>query len=214
MSAQAQLLNEIGGTLGGVNYSGDIGDETYIMPNEAAGGIIYRRNLNSRITIRGTYTYYTLSDADSLSNNTVRQRRNYSFTNAVNELALGVEFNFFDYDVTNPDSNFTPYVFFELAGLSHREVAHYDPVNGSTFNNSYTYAIPLGVGFKTGLSREFGISLELRARYAMTDQLDYTTTEVEALNVGNSRYNDWYFFTGVMLTYSFQRPPCAVKPNY
>ena len=214
LSSQAQLLNELGVSVGGANYSGDIGDEYYIMPNRLAGGLIYRRNLNSRITLRASYTFYNLAEADSLSTNIVRQRRNYSFTNLVNEGTLGVEFNFLDYDITNPNSNFTPYIFFELAGINYSEIDHYDPQGGSTFKSSFSYAIPLGLGFKSSLTRQFGIALELRARYAMTDQLDYTTETIDALNLGNPRYNDWYFFTGIMITYSFQRPPCAVKPRY
>lgn len=213
---QAQLLNEIGMSFGGANYSGDVGDEQYVMPNKLAGGLIYRRNLNSRISLRGTYTFYVLSDDDKLSSNIVKQQRGYSFTNNLNELALGIEFNFLEYDITHPNKDYSPYLFFELAGFNYKTVSSQNTDGTHNFQSDFALAIPLGVGFKAGITREIGVGIEFRARYALTDELDYTSTEINSLDLDLSKRidNDWYFFTGILLTYSFQRPPCAVKPRY
>lgn len=212
---QAQYLNEFGFLIGGSNYSGDIGDETYIKPNTFAGSLLYRRNLNSRLSLRGTLSYYTLKDSDRNSSNPVRQERNVSFTNNLTELAVGLEINYLDYDITKYQNPFTPYLFVELAGYHYSQLDADAAANGvKKFNSAFGYAIPLGIGFKSRITRNIGFVAELRARYAMTDDLDYENNTIPEFDFGNTRYNDWYFFTGIGLTYSFGRPPCAVSPRY
>ena len=56
--------HEIGFFAGGSNYVGDIGSTNYIYPNEFAGGLVYKYNLNPRIALRGTYTYIPVSGND------------------------------------------------------------------------------------------------------------------------------------------------------
>jgi hypothetical protein len=209
----AQLLNEVGFFVGGTNYSGDIGNEAYIAPNKVGGSILYKRNINSRISLRGTFSYLPISDSDLKSSNVVRQLRGYSFSNTIYEIAVGMEFSYFDYDITSPSHTATPYILLEFAGF-------YYNVASSQINNSYNYAskvayaIPFGLGFKSKLSRNFAYALEVRARYTFEDDLDYNNDRIYNLRFGNSNTNDWYFFTGLSVVYSFGRPPCAVSPQY
>lgn len=209
----AQYLNEIGIFGGGSNYSGDIGNETYIKPNSPAGGIIYKRNLNERISLRGTFSLYNITDNDANSFNPKRQLRGYSFSNTISEVALGVELNYFDYDITSHDNTYTPYLFFEVAGFHYYFI---NSIDGATYNyaSKVGYAIPLGIGFKSRISRRVSYAVELRARYALADDLDYNNENYQSLRFGNPNTNDWYFFSGIGITYSFGRPPCAVEPQY
>lgn len=211
--SQAQYLNEIGLFGGGSNYSGDIGNELYIMPNKVAGGLIYRRNVTPRLTLRGAVSIYPLKDDDVNSFNPVRQKRGLKFSNTLSEVALGMEFNYLDYDITSSSNIATPYLIFEVAGYYYHVVS--SVTNGNyNYSSSIGYAIPLGIGFKSKITRRFAYAVELRARYALTDDLDYSDEKIYNLNFGNSKNNDWYFFTGIGITYSFGRPPCAVQPRY
>lgn len=211
--SKAQYLNEIGLFGGGSNYSGDIGNEIYIMPNKVAGGLIYRRNLNTRLTLRGTGSIYPLKDNDANSLNPVRQERGFKFSNTLYEVALGLEFNYLDYDITSSSTIATPYLIFEVAGYYYNVVS--SVTNGNiNYTSNIGYAIPLGIGFKSKITRRIAYAVELRARYALTDDLDFSDEKISKLNFGNTKNNDWYFFTGVGLTYSFGRPPCAVQPRY
>lgn len=214
ISAQAQYLHEVGFFVGGSNYSGDIGRETYIYPNSFAGGVIYRRNLNNRLTLRGTMSVYPITDSDLNSSNPARQERGISFTNTISELALGVEFNYLDYDITSRSDSYTPYLFFEVAAFHYSVVSSINADNTYNYSSNVGYAIPLGIGFKSRISRRLSYSVELRTRYALADNLDFNEENIPELNIGNPKTNDWYFFTGVGLTYSFGRPPCAVQPRY
>lgn len=209
----SQYLNEIGVFGGGSNYSGDIGREMFIYPNSLAGGIIYRRNLNERISLRGTMSIYPLKDSDKNSSNPVRQARGFSFTNTLAEATLGVEFNYYDYDITSYDKRFTPYIFAEVAGFKYSTIGSITDGEKS-YNSAMAFAIPIGFGFKGGIDRNWGWATELRTRYALVDNLDFNNTKIPSLNFGNPDTNDWYFFVGVGITYSFGRPPCAVPPQY
>ncbi len=211
----AQLLNEIGVFVGGSNYSGDIGNELYIFPNKVGGGFIYKRNINSRISARASYSYLPIADNDLNSSNVVRQTRGptgkgYNFTNKIKEIAIGIEFNYFDYDVMSIYNGFTPYIIIEFAGFYYKNSTDFID-NEAVLGNKFSYAIPFGVGYKSKLTDYLGYALELRGRYTFEDDLDYNNQEFAQLRYGNKNTNDWYFFTGISLTYSFGRPPCAVS---
>ena len=49
-------LHEVGATIGGSNYSGDIGSSTLVIPNAPAFGLIYKYNRNPRISYRASFT--------------------------------------------------------------------------------------------------------------------------------------------------------------
>ncbi len=207
INTNAQLLNEIGVFVGGTNYSGDIGNEFYIFPNKIGGSFMYKRNINSRFSARASYSYLPIADNDANSFNTVRQNRNYSFTNTIHELAFGIEFNYFDYDIMSVLNGYSPYLFVEFAGF-HYKVATSTVDEKVGYGNKIAYAIPFGIGYKSKITDTIGYALELRARYTFEDDLDYNNEDFKDLRFGNPNSDDWYFFTGVSLTYSFGRPPC------
>jgi len=196
---QAQLLNEIGFFAGGTKYIGDVGNEDYLIPNDIGGGLVYKRNMNSRISLRTTASYFRIKGNDANSSNIVRQKRDYSFSNRIIELAFGLEFSYFDYDITSYKHAYTPYLLVEVAGVDY----------STATNHKISYTIPFGVGFKSKITNHIGFALEMRSHFTFEDDLDKTP-----LNFGNPNGNDWYFFTGASLVYSFGRPPCAVNRVY
>ncbi|WP_347175468.1 DUF6089 family protein [Polaribacter uvawellassae] len=202
-------INEIGVFIGGSNYVGDVGRSTYIYPNNFAASLIYKHNLNPRVALRGTLSYLPINGDDSESSNLVRVNRNFKFNNSIKEVAIGVEYNFFEYDMTSEDKIYTPYILLEVAAFG------YDSVESEIIPGQYnlktkiSYAIPFGLGFKGKLGDNVGFSLETRIRYTFTDDLDYTTSNIPSLNFGGNS-NDWYMFTGISLVYAFGRPACYV----
>lgn len=58
--------HEIGVSVGGVNYIGEIGSTQYIQPRHLEVGIIYKRNFNDRIGIRAIYSMGKLSGNDEM----------------------------------------------------------------------------------------------------------------------------------------------------
>ena len=92
---------EVGITLGGSNYVGDIGSTNYINPNKLAGNVFFKYNYNPRFAIRGTYSYLPIkgNDADAATN--FRQNRGLYFSNTIHELSAGIEYNFYEFDITS-----------------------------------------------------------------------------------------------------------------
>ena len=213
-SSKAQLY-EIGVFVGGSNYIGDIGPETYINPNELMGGIIYKWNLNPRMSIWGTFTYAGISSSDLDASNTARYNRGIGFTNTIKELAVGIEYNYFEYNIDNFRKTQTPYLLFEVAAFNYKTVSKEIGPTGSQqyeYKSKTSFAIPFGIGYKTKLFQDFAIALELRARYTFVDDIDYNNTKIDSLKFGNPNSNDWYMLSGITLTDSFGRPPCYATP--
>ncbi|MEO8253074.1 MAG: DUF6089 family protein [Flavobacterium sp.] len=209
-SLQAQI-HEIGIFLGGSNYIGDVGKTNYIAPNEPAFGILYKWNKSPRHSWRVSYMQSSISADDADSKEVSRNQRGYHFENNLKELSLGLEFNFFDFNLHNLEQQFTPYVASGINFLNYDDL--YVDINGDTQKNKgkNSIAIPITIGVKTTLSRRLILAAEVGARYTFTDNLDGSNPKEERLSTlrfGNLNNNDWYVFSGITLTYTFGQKPC------
>lgn len=201
-------INEVGVFLGGANYIGDVGPTDYVAPNDAAFGLLYKWNRSPRHSWRASFTYANISSKDSESGVSGRKERDYKFENTVKELSLGLEFNFFDFNLHEPDFKITPYVY---GGLSYFWSDELYIANGRTRrgDSKGNLAIPMTVGVKTNIIENFVIGFEVGARYSFTDNLDGSNHKDYPQNAfGNLESNDWYVFTGFTLTYTFGLKPC------
>jgi hypothetical protein len=211
ITAKAQI-NEIGIFAGGSNYIGDIGSEYYINPNNFMAGIIYKWNINPQMALRGTFTYAELSADDANATNSARQQRGLRFTNSIKELAVGLEYNYFSYNISNHRQKQTPYLLVELAVFNYKVVTEEVAPQQYNYGSKTSVAIPFGVGYKFRIAPSVAMAFELRATYTFTDEIDYNNWEIDSLTFGNPNNNDWYVFTGITLTYAFGRPPCYATP--
>jgi len=198
---------EIGVSLGGTNYVGDIGSTSYINPNKLAGTVFFKYNYNPRVALKATLSYLPIAGDDAKAGSNFRNNRELSFSNTINEVALGLEFNFYEFDISSDDKSWTPYILAELAAFN------YGIIVGETATvnkNKTVLALPIGIGFKSKLIGNLAFSLETKFRYTFEDDLDFISENNLDLNIeGNS--NDWYMFTGVSIIYTFGRPACYTK---
>lgn len=209
LTLEAQI-HEIGVFLGGSNYIGEIGKTTYIAPNEAAFGILYKWNRSPRHSWRISYTQSRITANDKNASEPARIERNYSFENNIKELSLGLEFNFMDFNLHDSKRKITPYVYSGLSYL-HYEGLYFlngDPDKDQSYGS---IAIPMTIGVKAKVMDHLILGLETGARYTFRDDLDGsnpTNSKYESLKFGNINSNDWYVFTGFTLTYTFGNKPC------
>lgn len=178
------------GLLGGVTYyNGDLNPARQFFLVKPAGGIFYRYNFNTRMSVRGNIIYGGVEGDDSKSTDTFALRRNLSFNSMLLEFSGLFEFNFFNYVLGNPDYPFTPYVF---AGASLFRFNPKAEVNGENIalqplgtEGQGTTAYPdrtryslinptllFGLGIKVNIIRNFGLGLEWGMRRTFTDYLD------------------------------------------
>ncbi len=144
-------------------------------------GFVIKKNMHPRIAYRIA--------ANHLNTNTSK------FT----EISAGIDFSFTKYNLVRA-GNFrkgTPYVIFEVAGLS------FD--NGT--DKKFTLALPFGVGYKKTVAKNFIASVEAKARIALTDVLDNAHETAQANFVKrNTTTLDAYYYLGVSLYYTFGWP--------
>jgi hypothetical protein len=203
-------IHEIGVFVGGSNYIGDVGPTTHIAPNEPALGLLYKWNKSPRHAYRFSYTQSKISSNDLDSKEPSRNQRGYRFENSIKEVSLGLEFNFFDFNLHDSARKFTPYVY---SGISYFRYDELYILSGKTQKDKSdgSFAIPINLGIKSNISPRIIVALEVGARYTLTDNLDGSNPENENLNMlrfGNINNNDWYVFSGLTVTYSFGNKPC------
>lgn len=203
-------IHEVGVFAGGSNFIGDVGATNYIKPNEFAWGLLYKWNKSTRHAWRASFTSAKITGSDDKSGMSSREQRNYDFENTIKEASLGLEFNFFDFDLHDLDRQFTPYVFL---GLSYFRYESQYVLNRTTYvdEKNSSLAIPMALGLKTSLTPKLVLGLEVGVRYTFADDLDGSfpkNNDFKHLRFGNINSNDWYTFSGLTLTYTFGENPC------
>ncbi|MBT8319458.1 MAG: hypothetical protein KJP01_04940 [Gramella sp.] len=207
---------EVGAFAGGANFIGDVGRTNYILPNSPVGGLVAKWNRSARHALRLSLLYAEISADDTKSSDTRRQQRGYSFENTIAEASLGIEFNFWDFDLTEPLPQSTPYLY---TGITYFRADHVWLKNGRANNlvnegTNWEFAIPMVMGYKEAVTEHIIGAFEIGARYTLTDNLDgswpeeYLGRREPSAEFGNRNTNDWYVFTGITFTFTFGRKQC------
>ena len=203
-------IYEVGFTYGKSNFIGDVGNTIFINPKDDAFGAILKWNRSSRHSYRFSYNISKLSANDLKSNDPRRIERGFNFETPIKELSLGMEFNFFDYDLHDFDTLFSPYIY---SGIIYTIFDEQLLINNSIINsgkNKSTFGVPMVFGLKYRILDKFILSFEIGARYTFTDKIDGNSVISDDLNYnfGNINNKDWYMFSNFSLTYTFGRNPC------
>jgi hypothetical protein len=195
-SADSQVFTKYSelGLFGGVSYYlGDLNPGKQFFMVRPGVGLVYRYNPSKRFTweIHGLYSSVQAEDARSSKDNQVS--RNLSFRSQVIEFAGTLQFNFFNYEIGNPETPATPYIFGGIGIFRYNPKADFEgdwialqPL-GTEGQGSTTYAsrkpysliggtIPFGVGVKFHAFNRLGFSLEWGMRKTFTDYLDDVST--------------------------------------
>jgi hypothetical protein len=208
--AEAQI-NELGLWAGGANYVGDVGPTNYIAPNDLAIGLLYKWNRSPRHSWRASFTYARIGADDADASAAGRKQRDNEFENTIKELSVGMEFNFFDFNLHESGFKMTPYIYSGLSYFWYDEKYMGNNREAADYDNGSSLAIPMTVGIKTHIAPHLVLGLEAGARYTFTDNLDASNPDDDAYasrRFGNLESNDWYVFTGFTLTYTFTNKPC------
>lgn len=202
MQVRAQTYftsTEIGISLGGSQYFGDLNDRYGFKTIGFAGGLYARKHLNNYISLKLGAYYTQLSYADKLNDDLFQQQRNLDFTSNVVEMSFQAEFNFFKFVTGDPYHRFTPYL---TGGLGAFMFDPYTTYLGTKYNlrplgtegqnlgfddrkySNVSACVPIGAGAKMWLKGGVNLTLEIASRLTFTDYLD----DVSSTYVGIDRF--------------------------
>lgn len=205
---------EVGVWAGGSSVIGDVGSTQYIDPTDLAFGGIFKWNRSNRHAFRFSLIRANMIGDDNDSSDPSRDLRGYKYDYELIEASLGVEYNFWEWDVHNGRTQLVPYLYTGITGFQYEEFGLNTTSNQlEAIETSRGMAIPIVLGLKINLAENFVLGVEAGARYTFTDNLDGSKPDdgdggVIPRNFGNLNNNDWYMFTGATLTYTFGRKPC------
>lgn len=207
---------EIGGLIGGSNYIGDVGSEYYVLPTKLVLGGIIKYNRSPRHAYRASLLFGQLDERDSRAISTRRQQRGYHFKNSIKELAIGMEYSYWEFDVHRGKRMATPYIYTGFAVIAYDDLyrRHESDLELVSYrDNSVSFAIPFALGYKAKVGHSLMLGIELGARYTFTNNIDgsnpkHESSSGEILTFGNPNTNDWYVFSGITATFAFGRKPC------
>jgi hypothetical protein len=196
--AIGQYRWDVGVSVGGANYLGDIGGrektrrdfvmDMHLDQTSFVVGAFGRYRLTKGTSLSGGINYGRIQGADSNSENPPRVARNMTFRNDILELNARAEFTlFYDNDVGgkgyyNPD--FKLFAFVGLAGFYHNpKTKHYDDyvalrpytTEGVEYSR-FQFAIPMGLGLFFTHKKIHRFGWELGYRFTFTDYLDDIST--------------------------------------
>lgn len=173
---------------GGSYYIGDLNQYHHFRNSKLAFGVLYRYNINPRVALRANVTFGSVEGYDSDARNAVLKNRNLSFSSEIYEVATGVEFNYFPFQIGHPRYKASAYLLAEIGIFQmnptttvNGEVIELQSLGtegqGTSLSSEGVYTktqlcVPLGVGFKVSLGKKVSLGLEYGIRKTFTDYLD------------------------------------------
>ncbi|HXP51855.1 MAG TPA: DUF6089 family protein, partial [Bacteroidia bacterium] len=107
-TAFSQRSLEIGGFLGCSFYLGELNPDGFFNEfTRVAAGAIVRYNINNRLSARANLFFGQVTADDSQSLSSSQRERNLNFKSPIDELSVQAEFNFLEYDMTDPKHQFS-----------------------------------------------------------------------------------------------------------
>ncbi|WP_191005620.1 type IX secretion system protein PorG [Hymenobacter montanus] len=215
-AANAQDTSEIGIGLGATNYRGEVSPEYQLKNSRPALTVFYRKDVSAPVTLRGGFTAGFLRAADDnvrgVNGGTppLQSYRQVNTKGSVFEASAVLEYNFLDYHYRTDKLHFSPYLFVGVAGFyANTTTESKNSSLGGSFNQEGSMlglAVPAGVGIKYALSKHINLGLEAGVRKTFTDKLDHLAEQDQLLV--NPHDQDWYYYSGVSLSYTFYKIPC------
>lgn len=196
--ARAQIWlgkSEIGFTVGGMNYIGDLNGQSLLGKPNVAGGGFFRYEFDERWSVRVDVDYGHVEGG----NPDIIERRNLSFRSHIFEAGARAEFNFFPFSMREDHFPCTPYIFGGLGFFTFNPMAYAkDPMSGDVgwyelrplgtegqgtplADGRTPYLLkqlcmPFGLGVKWHPFKSLTISAEYGWRKTWTDYLDDVST--------------------------------------
>lgn len=198
--------HEIGLSLGGLNYTGELAQDFRVINYRPALNGFYKVNIDPAFGLKFGLLGGQFSASDANNLDPLPRARNRKSGATIFEFFAVGEYNFFDFRKERDRRRISPYL---VGGLSYYAYSVNTDVRRETGNGS-GLAIPFGLGAKYKLSRKTNLGFEFVARKTFTDLLEgVSSTKIRnGLEAGDRYSKDWFYFTGFSLSYTFYSVEC------
>ncbi len=196
---------EFGAGVGVTQYSGDLVSGYKFSTAKPAGSAHFRLNFSEIVSSRFALTVGGIQGSDDKPVDVLGENRGRSFNSTIVEISTVFEYHFIDYKAHKNPQKWSPYAFlgFGIMRLN-------NPSTTEEFNKNQA-VIPMGLGFKHKVGKQFVLEFEAGARKTYFDYLDGISdgdTSIKNYQYGNPNDDDWYFFTGFRLSFVLYKIPC------
>lgn len=176
--------SELGFSVGTMYYIGDLNQFRPFYESNLAGGLMYRFNYHSRLSLRFNYTFGSLDADDKDSKIIINKNRDLNFHTNLHELVGGIEFHYLPFQLGNKRYPATAYILAQLGAFYMNPKTNYNSqeialqplgTEGQTAGNRYNkvqLCIPLGLGAKFALGKYVAFSFDVTIRKTFTDYID------------------------------------------
>lgn len=196
------------------NYSGDLIRGYQIQNVTPAFSIHHRQNFSNIISVKYALTGGYIKGSDNRPIDVFGEERAASFRSTLFELSTVFEYNFLEYKEDGFPFRWTPYAFLGAA------FTKWNNTDSDADFSRIQPSIPFGMGIKKLVGKRFSIDLEFGFRKTFFDYIDnisYDETQerIKDYQYGNPNDNDWYYYTGISISYIIYKIPCPFpyKPN-
>lgn len=185
---------ELGVMTGGMYYLGDLNPMQQFQNTQFSGGLLYRYNIHSRLSVRANLIYGNVKANDAQSKSMVLKNRNLNFSSSIFELAGGVEFNYMPFQIGHDRYKGTAYLLTEIGVFKMNPMTEYkgeqialQPLGtegqGTSLSSHKNYSLtqvclPIGAGIKMTLGKRASLNVEFGLRKTFTDYLDDVHSDV------------------------------------
>jgi hypothetical protein len=201
--------SEIGFSLGGTHYTGDLIRTFRPSTIRPGGSLFYRQNFSEAVSGRFSLSGGFLHGNESVPIDAFAEMRDARFSVFLMQGDFSIEYHFLDFRSERAMVDFSPYLALGI-GLFY--------FNGE--QNPYASfsriqpTIPLGVGIKYLVSPRITLGVEYSARKTFFDYLDnisFADMGVKNYRYGNWYDNDWHYYLGISFSYAFYDIPCPYR---
>ena len=188
--------SEFGLNIGQTYYLGDLNPYQQFKNAHLAGGLMYRYNINNRLTLRFNYLYGQISAVDYTSPYPLLVNRNLSFKSKLQEVAAGLEFHYLPFQFGSSRYPATAYLLAQVGVFHMNPQTYYNNAwqdlqplategQGTSINsqkpyNLYQLCLPLGMGVKVSLGKMATFNIDVAIRKTFTDYLDDVGSDLYA----------------------------------
>jgi hypothetical protein len=215
--AQAQKTSEVGLGIGATNYKGEISPHYRLENNRPAITVFYKKDISKPIALRASLLAGRLRASDENLNLPLHQQRRAAMETNLAEFSAGIDYKFLDFYDQRQRFRWTPYFFIGAAVANYNNRVVFADNAIKPFTNGFVLAIPAGIGFKYALSYHWNLGLEVAARKTLLkagEKIDYLENGQAESNLPpelphtNPYDKDWYYYSGISLSYTFYRIIC------